>query len=159
MLKWLVAEAVAKGKEMPRTFIYCKTMGMIAQLYNSLLYDLGENAYVLSVNKKVSLLGRYHPLPLAKALEKNTQKVIESLLTPDGHITIVIVTTSLGMGVNIKDVEYIINFGPPKDIEDCIQAIGRAGRDGRNSFAILYCTGKSSAWKMFSTNQEIFKNT
>ena len=63
------------------------------------------------------------------------------LLTPDGHIRIVIATTSLGMGVNIKDVEYIITSGPPKDTEDYIQAIGRAGKDGRNFFAILYCTG------------------
>ena len=33
------------------------------------------------------------------------------------------------MGVNIPDIKYIIHFGPPKDVEDYVQAVGRAGCD------------------------------
>ncbi len=42
------------------------------------------------------------------------------------------------MGVDFRDIRYIVHYGVPLDIEDYIQGIGRAGRDGMN---FLYCTG------------------
>ena len=84
---------------------------------------------------------------------------MNSLLEPEGLIRIVVATTSLGMGVNIKDIEYVIHIGPLTDIEDYIQAIGRAGRDGRTSTAILYFTGHqlgkcSKAMKTYARCQD-----
>ena len=100
---------------------------------------------------KEKLVGMYH----RKTLDKNKEKVLKSLLSTDGSTRIVVASTSLGMGVNVKDVNYVIHFGPPKEIEDYIQAIGRAGRDGSKSYAILLYTGNqlgkcTSAMKLYA---------
>jgi superfamily II DNA helicase RecQ len=43
----------------------------------------------------------------------------------------VIGTSALGMGINIPDVGRICHFGVPSELEQYVQEIGRAGRDGR----------------------------
>ena len=138
-LGWLIKKAVEEGKDLPKTFIYCKTIGLVAQVYNALVYGLGRTVFVENTEShaKEKLVGVYH----RKTLDKNKEKVLKSLLSTDGSTRIVVATTSLGMGVNVKDVNYVIHFGPPKEIEDYIQAIGRAGRDGSKSYAILLYIG------------------
>ena len=44
---------------------------------------------------------------------------------------------AFGMGVDYPDVRHIIHLGPTEDIENYVQQIGRAGRDGKPSFATL----------------------
>ena len=55
----------------------------------------------------------------------------------DGEVRIVIATSALGMGVNIRDIERIIHYGIPCDMEEYVQEIGRSGRDGRRAIATL----------------------
>ena len=63
-------------------------------------------------------------------------------MSEDDTKRVVMTTSSLGMGVNIKDVRLIIHYGPPVSLEDYIQGIGRAGRNGQQSTTKLYCTGQ-----------------
>ena len=37
------------------------------------------------------------------------------------------------MGVDCTGVNMVINYGPPRDTEEYMQALGRAGRDGNRS--------------------------
>lgn len=46
-------------------------------------------------------------------------------------------TNALGMGVDFKGLSSIILFGPPHSILDVLQEIGRAGRDGEKTVALL----------------------
>ena len=46
-------------------------------------------------------------------------------------------TKSFGMGVDQKDIRFIIHYSLLETIEDCYQQIGRAGRDGLDSKCIL----------------------
>ncbi len=41
------------------------------------------------------------------------------------------------MGVDCPDVRQVITFGVPEDVETYIQQIGRSGRDGKPSLALL----------------------
>ena len=44
--------------------------------------------------------------------------VLASLKDPSGKVRIVIATSALGMGVDIKGLHRIISYGPPSDIEN-----------------------------------------
>ena len=42
------------------------------------------------------------------------------------------------MGIDKTDTRRIIHYGPPKTMEEYVQQIGRAGRDGRTAHCIMY---------------------
>ena len=48
------------------------------------------------------------------------------------------VTVALGMGVNMRDVNTIIHYGAPQNIEDYYQESGRGGRSGQSARSIVY---------------------
>ncbi|ANB59961.1 ATP-dependent DNA helicase, RecQ family protein [Anoxybacillus amylolyticus] len=56
------------------------------------------------------------------------------------QLQIVCCTNAFGMGVNKENVRYVVHFHLPSQLEAYVQEIGRAGRDGKNSLAILLYT-------------------
>lgn len=52
-------------------------------------------------------------------------------------IDIICATSAFGMGVNKDDVRYVIHYHLPGNIQNYMQEIGRAGRDGQPALAIL----------------------
>jgi ATP-dependent DNA helicase RecQ len=62
-----------------------------------------------------------------------------------GQLEIVCCTNAFGMGVNKENIRFVIHFHMPGQIEAYLQEIGRAGRDGKKSIAILlYTNGDES---------------
>ncbi|MGM0899934.1 MAG: RecQ family ATP-dependent DNA helicase [Bacillota bacterium] len=57
-----------------------------------------------------------------------------------GQLNIVCATSAFGMGINKENVRYIIHYHMPLQLESYLQEIGRAGRDGKNSLAVLLYT-------------------
>lgn len=56
------------------------------------------------------------------------------------ELNVMCATSAFGMGVNKENVRYVIHFHPPVNLESYLQEIGRAGRDGEKSIAILLYT-------------------
>lgn len=56
------------------------------------------------------------------------------------QLDIICATSAFGMGINKENIRYVIHFHMPQQMESYIQEIGRAGRDGKPSIAILLYT-------------------
>ena len=63
-------------------------------------------------------------------------QVLDSLR--DGEVKIVVATDVAGRGIDIKGLEYVINFDFPYEAEDYVHRIGRTGRAGSTGIAISF---------------------
>ena len=66
--------------------------------------------------------------------EKNQKQ--DFWLKANNHV--LIATNAFGMGIDKDNVRFVIHYSPSSSIENYYQEIGRAGRDGEESYAFLY---------------------
>lgn len=60
----------------------------------------------------------------------------------NNQLDVICCTSAFGMGINKPDIRLVIHYHLPSQIESYIQEVGRAGRDGKESVAvILYASG------------------
>ena len=137
---WLLSKLKSQHLSCPKTLVYCKTTKECGCLFTFFKENLGDLAYA-SNTEHVSenmLIGMYHH----NTLEKHKKHVINALYNSAGTCRVVFCTNALGMGINFTDIRYVVHYGPPHNVEDFIQEIGRGGRDGKPSVSILLFQGK-----------------
>lgn len=63
----------------------------------------------------------------------------------EGSIQVLACTIAAGMGLDLGNVRHVFHWGVPKNLSSYAQQIGRAGRDGKVSRAVLFTGGGDTA--------------
>ena len=124
---WQAATSV-RDAQRQSTIIYVATRKEVESVATTLQAQL-QNSSVVTVLP-------YHAGMTAAA----RQAAHTAFLT--GKCTVLVATVAFGMGIDKPDTRRIIHFGPPKNMEEYYQQIGRAGRDGAAAEAVLYANGQ-----------------
>ncbi|SEA60365.1 ATP-dependent DNA helicase RecQ [Thalassobacillus cyri] len=70
-------------------------------------------------------------------MEQSDRLLIQQQFMND-QLDIICCTSAFGMGINKKNIRYVIHFHLPTQTESFIQEVGRAGRDGAHSISVVY---------------------
>jgi len=66
------------------------------------------------------------------------EEIITEFCKSDTKLRLIIASTAFGLGIDCKDIARVINYGTPTTLEELVQEMGRAGRNGSPAHAILY---------------------
>ncbi|XP_068686782.1 putative ATP-dependent DNA helicase Q1 [Montipora foliosa] len=130
---WLVDVLKEKKENTPFTIIFCKTVNDIVSVLTFFLMKLGQSGLYIDgecPKHERCLLGVYY----SQTPQKHKDSVNSSFEGLSGNVRVVCASTSLSMGVDFKHVQYVVHYGPSKNLISHLQEAGRAGRDGREAF-------------------------
>ncbi|XP_062567161.1 ATP-dependent DNA helicase RecQ-like [Saccostrea cucullata] len=136
-LTWLMENLRNHKQQCPKTVIYCRSIKACSVLFKLFTDVLGDNAYCGVHCAKNRLVAMYHH----STSNKCKTIVMDEFPKVDSKIRVVICTSAFGLGVNVPDIDMVLNWGAPRSIEEFMQEFGRCGRDGRSAMSVLYYHG------------------
>ena len=135
---WLIEELEELGSLTTRTIVYCQTIKQCGLIYSTLKAVLGKKMYLNNKRDAENVLVEmFHSC----TPENNETVILKSFQDEISPLRVLVATIAFGMGVDCKAVNRTVHFGPSKSIEAYIQESGRAGRDGKQSVALIMYQG------------------
>ena len=134
ILEPIAIQLLEDKKKYPITVIYLKLKycGFAYRLFERVL---GSKQYVDNIyDPSHRLFAQYH----APQTTPMKSEVLQEIKFESSNIRVVFATAALGMGVDAPYITQVIHISPPSSLEAYMQEIGRAGRRGSPSTALLY---------------------
>ncbi len=94
---------------------------------------------------------RYHKLRAGVLHGELTQEERNQVVTQfaQGKVNVLVASDVAARGLDIKDIDTVINFDMPRNVDDYIHRIGRTGRAGRQGLAISFVSAND--WNLMVT--------
>ena len=146
VLEQLIYLVKEKEGSCDRYIVFCPSIALCSKVFTAFSLLIG--------NEKIKHVEMYH----SKTTDQTKEKIRKDLSDQNGKVRILVATSAAGMGVNLVGVSYVINFGPPMDMDSFVQQFGRCGRDGTQAMAMLIfskaqCRGLDREMKDYVNNK------
>lgn len=146
-MKWVWREVKERGVHSPKTLIFAPSHTIVNELYVSAFNYLSINIY----NDPTT------PSPdtrMITTFQKDTDSeekdhILKMFKNSDSNIRVVISTTALSMGIDVKGIRRVVLYGLGQGVALAWQEAGRCARDELPGFIVLVPSSVSGKEKDF----------
>ena len=133
--KQISDELNIKRRSYPKTVIFCRNYTDCSNIYAHMVHYIDTNkteppGYPNLVKYRMFTMYTRASTPAMKSK-------MMSAFCNDTNLHVVIATCAFSMGIDCRNIQQVIHWGALGDLEQYVQEIGRAGRDGSKSKAVL----------------------
>lgn len=120
----------------PKTILFCQSYQDCVDFYLCINHYLGNDKTEPSGYPN---LLEYRLITMyTRATTTPMKEMIASLcMERSSTLRMIIATAAFGMGIDYPDIEQVIHWRPPSNLKQYAHEVGRAGRKGQQSLAIL----------------------
>jgi ATP-dependent DNA helicase RecQ len=142
-ISYLVRKVEEKGTYLVKTILKSKGSGIV---YVRSRKRCREVAELLVAN---GISADFYHAGLSDELRDKKQASWTS-----GEVRVIVATNAFGMGIDKSEVRFVIHWDIPDSIESYFQESGRAGRDGKQAFAVLLYSPADKARLLDTTRKK-----
>ncbi len=108
---------------------------------------------------QLSALLRYHKFRAGVLHGELSQEERNFMVTQfsEGKIKVLVASDVAARGLDVKDIDTVINFDFPRSVDDYIHRIGRTGRAGRQGLAISFVSAND--WNLMAAIERYTETT
>lgn len=121
----IITDLFEKRKDLERAIIFASSKKTVKELYLNLLK---RNVNVAQMHSD-----------LDQATRDETMMKFRN-----NHISVLVATDIISRGIDIDDIELVVNYDVPSDPEDYIHRIGRTARAGRGGYALTLVSARDN---------------
>lgn len=154
-----LSDLVKNKSKAQRYVVFCPTYAACDEVYSLIAsYLLQHNALYDPPDAERIVQNRLCEMYTACTSTSMKDNILESFVKPEGKLRILVATVAFGMGINAPNIHYSIHWGCSDSIDSYMQESGRCGRDGKQSFAVLYYSKRQLSLKKVDGSYVISEN-
>ena len=109
-------------------------------MYIWAMEKLGEVAFA---NKQHIVSNRIVEMFHSRSDSETSKRILEEFPKPESKIKLLFSTIAFGMGVQLSDIDVVVNWGVESTTLSFWQEVGRCARDGRRGLSVTYALKRS----------------